>query len=1096
MRRLLLLLFLVLSSCDGGGNVSKDEAAKNQARSEDVRFTDAMNRGVGLMGRFQFSKAQEHFARALEIDPYSLDAQLDLAIARLNQVDAGAQEDAIREFARILERKPANATANYCTGLAHLYLGHPREALPHLRGLAARHTHDPYLAYFLGQALEQSDLFQEACDMYERSLSLDPFLRSSWLGLQRCNARLGKTHLADGALKKFEALSGNPRSRLAEFRYSRMGSLAMAVLPDDIDVSMDVGPATSAFDAPIPLVAAESNGPSESASIQPVDLDGDDDLDVVVSGWGADGTSRVYRNDDGAYVVDPLHPLAAVTAVNCMLFGDVDADGLVDAFLCRNGPNRLLLQMASGDWVQHPGIPENGDGSATVDGALADLDHDGDLDVYCVNADAHNELLNNDGAGVFSDIAVKSEVAGPPTGSRQVLVADLDLDRDVDLVVVNESPPNQVFINDRLWSYSRSSNFKALESEPIASIVGWYDTPEGRAALRVRSRDGVLSTWSSDDHDDWSRRDEIPLEGVATEGPVDVALADVTGDAQLELLVARAGGFQIHDGRNQLLARYELPDGKLIRFAEFVDQPRLGPSLLALTDDAGLMLFPAGTERGRFATVLFSGRTDESQQMRSNLNGIGTRYAARIGGSWQAGATWRNGSGPGQGLQPTAIGTGNATSIDFVDIIWPDGVFQSELAVPIGGPTLLAETQRQISSCPLVFVRGDEGAPFEFITDVLGVGGMGYLVEPGVAAPPRPVESLLLPGRPVEIRLAEPMEEACYLDAVRLVAVDLPEGEEIVLDERLGIEGAPPTSEVIPITGVLQPVKALNDRGEDVLEAVLEHDLRAADPGEVDPRFIGLLRQEHVLELEFAESIEDRDLLLAEGWVEYPYSQTNFAAWQSGTTYDPPTLEARTSEGDWVVIAERFGYPAGMPRAMCLPIDSLPEGCTALRLRSNQEIYWDRIRLARRSGVRFQAHSSDPISAELVRCGFPRRTTGDQRQPHYDYQDRAPMGDVRHQAGFYTGFGPCLPLVKQVDDACAIIGPGEEIRLRFGDPIAPEPGMKRHWVLELNGWCKDMDLFTVEGERLEPLPARATDGPGPEARGLMKRFNVRFASGQ
>jgi hypothetical protein len=312
----------------------------------------------------------------------------------------------------------------------------------------------------------------------------------------------------------------------------------------------------------------------------------------------------------------------------------------------------------------------------------------------------------------------------------------------------------------------------------------------------------------------------------------------------------------------------------------------------------------------------------------------------------------------------------------------------------------------------------------------------------------------------------------------------------------LGIEGAPPTSEVIPITGVLQPVKALNDRGEDVLEAVLEHDLRAADPGEVDPRFIGLLRQEHVLELEFAESIEDRDLLLAEGWVEYPYSQTNFAAWQSGTTYDPPTLEARTSEGDWVVIAERFGYPAGMPRAMCLPIDSLPEGCTALRLRSNQEIYWDRIRLARRSGVRFQAHSSDPISAELVRCGFPRRTTGDQRQPHYDYQDRAPMGDVRHQAGFYTGFGPCLPLVKQVDDACAIIGPGEEIRLRFGDPIAPEPGMKRHWVLELNGWCKDMDLFTVEGERLEPLPARATDGPGPEARGLMKRFNVRFASGQ
>ena len=131
----------------------------------------------------------------------------------------------------------------------------------------------------------------------------------------------------------------------------------------------------------------------------------------------------------------------------------------------------------------------------------------------------------------------------------------------------------------------------------------------------------------------------------------------------------------------------------------------------------------------------------------------------------------------------------------------------------------------------------------------------------------------------------------------------------------------------------------------------------------------------------------------------------------------------------------------------------------------------------------------------MADCGFPRRTTGDQRQPHYDYQDRSPLGDVRHQAGFYTAFGPCLPLIETVDDACAIIGPGEEIRLRFDDPPEVETGMQRHWVLELNGWCKDMDLFTVDGERLEPLPARGEDGPDAAARGLMKRFNVRFASG-
>ena len=99
-------------------------------------------------------------------------------------------------------------------------------------------------------------------------------------------------------------------------------------------------------------------------------------------------------------------------------------------------------------------------------------------------------------------------------------------------------------------------------------------------------------------------------------------------------------------------------------------------------------------------------------------------------------------------------------------------------------------------------------------------------------------------------------------------------------------------------------------------------------------------------------------------------------------------------------------------------------------------------------------------------------------------------------SGFYTAFGPCLPLVEDVDDACAIIGPGEEIRLQFGALEAPLPGFQRHWVLELNGWCKDMDLFTHQGERIEPLPSRDGMGPGTAARDLMERYNRRFAAGR
>ena len=59
---------------------------------------------------------------------------------------------------------------------------------------------------------------------------------------------------------------------------------------------------------------------------------------------------------------------------------------------------------------------------------------------------------------------------------------------------------------------------------------------------------------------------------------------------------------------------------------------------------------------------------------------------------------------------------------------------------------------------------------------------------------------------------------------------------------------------------------------------------------------------------------------MIDGWVEYPYAQTVFAAWQAGAPYPAPTLEARDGDGRWHVVAREFGYPAGMPRRMTLPL--------------------------------------------------------------------------------------------------------------------------------------------------------------------------------
>ncbi len=109
-------------------------------------------------------------------------------------------------------------------------------------------------------------------------------------------------------------------------------------------------------------------------------------------------------------------------------------------------------------------------------------------------------------------------------------------------------------------------------------------------------------------------------------------------------------------------------------------------------------------------------------------------------------------------------------------------------------------------------------------------------------------------------------------------------------------------------------MQASNERGEDVTAAMAAVDRVAAPVGELDRRFIGRLRGEHILTLEFDEAVNwlgRRLVLVADGWVEYPYSSTSFAAWQAGADYRAPTLEARGADGRWIVVLEQFGYPPG-----------------------------------------------------------------------------------------------------------------------------------------------------------------------------------------
>jgi tetratricopeptide (TPR) repeat protein len=1072
-------LALLAASCQDSGPAALDAAA-----------VEANNRGVGLMGRFDYDGAHAAFADLAVRYPQQPDIQVNLAVATLNRQQPGDEAAALTLLERVLGAHPDHLRARFLSGILLLNAGDPERAAEHFQAVARADPGDAYAAYFLGQCLAQQGRAEDALSLYERAAGADPYLRSAYYGAFTAAQRLGRRDKALQELDRYRALDNNPRAHLAEIKYTRMGPKAEAVTIDAPTPAPAPTPEGPLFEEPITLEAAAPG----ALSITTADIDGDGDADLYVA-RGREAAA-VLLGAAGAFRAAPDHPLAAA-GVNAALWGDVDNDGRSDVYLLGDGGNRLLMNRGGGTWEDVTARSGTaGGGGNAVDGSMLDADHDGDLDLLWVD-DTGVHLLSNNLDGSFRALPLPEA----PAAARRVLAGDLDGDRDADLLALREGAPNAGWLNDRLWAYHALPADHPLVSTGLEAAAGGDLDADGRMEVYGIDGGGTV-TRIARTQNGWTH---TTLGRIAPARAPRLALSDIDGDGQTELLAASGDGIAVLrvDGNGvQETLRLQAPGGRALQaWTTAVLDPAHGPALAAVAGDGAVLLWRPGPGRYAYAALDLTGKDDSAESMRSNASGIGTRVAVRVGSRWTATDTFRRDSGPGQGLQPLAVGLGGAARADFVAIEWSDGVFQTELDLDAGGLHRIAETQRQLSSCPVLFAWDGEG--YAFVSDLLGVGGVGYLLAPGEYAPPRPRENFLFPaGMPVadggryRVKIGEPMEEAAYLDAARLVVYDLPAGWDVVLDERMDTGAPEATGMPRFFRDEALPVRALNDRGEDVTRAVVRVDGHAAPVGALDGRFIGRLAGEHVLTLEFGTALDARGeaMLVADGWVEYPYSQTMFAAWQAGAALQPPTLEARGADGTWRTLLPAFGYPAGMPRRMSVPLRGLPPGTRALRLRTNQEIYWDRIAVAwAEAPPELHAVRMPLLEAHVAASGFAARTTGAQRLPHYDYSRRSPLWDARHMAGHYTAFGPALELVDHVDDAVAVIGPGEEVHLEFEAPPAPPPGWRRRVVLETNGWAKDMDLYTQNGETVGPLPS--TGKPAAARDRLHAKYNTRYRSG-
>ena len=253
-----------------------------------------------------------------------------------------------------------------------------------------------------------------------------------------------------------------------------------------------------------PMVAQFAGGAASG------DVDGDGDLDVFVA-RGDTGPNLLYLNQGGAGFVESAAAAGLAYSLGGTsngrhsgpTFGDLDGDGDLDLLLggLESGPTKLFINDGSGrfsDATAGSGF-DNASSAQTISIALGDYDADGDLDVLMAHWGTARDpsfpgetetLWRNDSSAsgmLFTPVSQQSGVAALlafdlPQGvlganydyTFSPAFADIDGDRDLDILMVSDFRGSRVLVNNGNGTFSGAS-FTPDDENGMGAAVGDFD---------------------------------------------------------------------------------------------------------------------------------------------------------------------------------------------------------------------------------------------------------------------------------------------------------------------------------------------------------------------------------------------------------------------------------------------------------------------------------------------------------------------------------------------------------------------------------------------------------------------------------------------
>jgi len=1097
------------------------------------------NLGVAYMNQQLFEKALKTFEQASALDPNFRIAFMNEGIALLNL----GRIDAARQFLeQAVKQNSDDPHAWYNLGMLEKNSANSHAAVDAFRRVAEIDPNDADAWYFLGASYAQSKQYPEAIDAFQHALKLNPLHASAEFGLSRAYQQSADLTHAREHLVRFQYITQNKLGSPISLAYGEQGKYSLAeespemvqkVQPQIpvqfVDVTEQAGLLTK-FSS-----AAETDNLRPGACF--LDYDNDGRPDIFLPGNGKEGGMSLYHNLGNGKFEDVTRKAGldpTLQAIGCTA-GDYDNDGFTD--LAVSAPRGILLlhNEKNGtfkDVAPAAGIRYLGSTGLT----FIDYDHDGDLDLYgssgvVVTAglvtSGTSVMWRNNGNGTFTDVTRALDVS-IPSSANNAIGTDYNNDRAVDLVVADWSG-GTIFQNPREGKFLALQPFSAAPSSPdkqgdsksdairTAGVValdfdhdGWMDI--GLTRLTKPS----LTLWRNDHgksfepvklpETDWVRAFGVAAIDYDNDGWIDLVAVGETADGRGAVRLFRNLG---PEGFKDVTAdvgldKVALKDPRAIIVGDYDGD---GATDLLITQNHGpaVLLRNEGGNKNHWLRLALKGLND-------NKSAIGTKVEVFAGGNRQKFEIAGSSGYLGQNSPYLTVGLGQATQADVVRMLWPTGVLQDEVEVAGDREQKFMEIDRRGSSCPTLFVW--DGERYKLVGDMLGAGVVGHWIGPGQRDIPRPTEYIKIDRNAIRekdgklsFRFMEPLEEAVYLDQVKLLAVDHPADIDVYPNEYFASNPPYPPFKVVVSRDARPPAAAQDEHRHNVLPDLLAHRY-FGDFGLT--QFSGFAKL-HTLELDLGEPYAGGPLwLLLHGEVEYYSANSMYAASQAGVESISPYVEALDANGKWIRVIDDMGFPAGGPRTMTADLTGkLPSSTQRIRISTNLQIYWNSILIDRTSQNQDVRLTAVPLArAHLDFHGFPLKIEG--KPPGnvmYVYEKTSATGPYTRPAGTYTRYGDVLPLLTSRDDQLVVFGSGDEVALEFDPSKLPAlpGGWSRDYFFVANGYEKDMDFYAYDFTRVDPLPFRDMSGyPYPADQSFplddlhlnyLLEYNTRYMSG-